>query len=76
MCANRDILNATRDGKLIKTGWTSASCKDMMLLFVMYIKPWRTSKQASKWQNVSDGCAGTDLRARGAEKSVMVTSTV
>ena len=25
----RDTLNAERDGKLVKTGWTNARCKDM-----------------------------------------------
>ena len=34
----------------------------------MYIKPQRTSKQASEWQNVSDNSAGTNLCARGAEE--------
>ena len=34
----------------------------------MYIKPLRTSKQASEWQNVNNNSVGTDLRARGVEE--------
>ena len=44
------------------------NCKDMTYLCVTYLKPQRTSKQASEWKNVSDSCAGTDVRVRGAEE--------
>ena len=42
--------------------------KNMTHICVMYIKHQRSFKQASEWQNVSDNCAGTDLRARRAEE--------
>ena len=40
----------------------------MTYFCVMYIKPQRSSKQVSEWQNVSDSCAGRDLHAREAEE--------
>ena len=74
---SRDTLKAERDGKLVKTGWTNARCKDMTWPFVTYIKPQRIppSKRASGKMPATTVleqiCALEELK-----KSMTVTSSV